>query len=245
MRATLLAAAYVDRTTMSGPAGRGTWNPDGADEPPDGRVFFPDWPRFTRADRASRFVLAASTLLPAALPADPARVAVILGSRSGCLDADRAFAASRADRALPSVYARTLPSTAGAELAILRGCRGPNLAIVQDAAPDLRAVAVAVAELAAGTCDAAFAGAYDAVGREPGSGWACLLLLGRAGLPGPATLDVVRAPSDASDAAPARSPLMDLVDFLYDPSAPLAFEVAACGAGSRLGLSFVRARGVP
>jgi len=245
MHATLLAAAYVDRTTMSGPAGRGTWNPSGADVPPDGRVFFPDWPRFTRADRASRFVLAASTLLPGALPADPARVAVVLGSRSGCLDADRAFAASRADRPLPSVYARTLPSTAGAELAILRGCRGPNLSLVQDAAPDLRAVAVAVAELAAGSCDAAFAGAYDAVEGEPGSGWACLLLLGRAGVPGPATLDVARTPSDACDAAPARSPLMDLADFLYDPSAPTAFDVAASGAGSRLALSVRRARGVP
>ena len=35
MHATLLAAAYVDRTTMSGHAGRGTWNPSGADVPPE------------------------------------------------------------------------------------------------------------------------------------------------------------------------------------------------------------------
>jgi hypothetical protein len=245
MRATLLAAAFVDRTRMSGPAGRDTWNPDGADVPPDGRVFFPDWPRFSRADRPSRFVLAASTLLPADLPGDPSRIAVVLGSRTGCLDADRTFAASRADRPLPSVYSRTLPSTPGAELAILRGLRGPNFAIVQDAAPGLRAVAAAISELSSRNCAAAIAGEFDAVAGEPGSGWACLLLLGRPDLSGPATIRVVRTPTDACDAVPPRSPLMDLVGFLYDPAAPTAIDVKACGAGSRLVLSVARERGTP
>lgn len=245
MLATLLAAAFVDRIGMSGPRGCETWNPDGADVPPDGRVFFPDWPRFSRADRPSRFVLAASTLLPADLPADPSRIAVVLGSRTGCLDADRMFAVSRAERPLPSVYSRTLPSTPGAELAIRRGLRGPNHAIVQDAAPGLRAVAAAMAEIASGACDAAIAGEYDAVAGTPGSGWACLLLLGRPDLPGPATIRVARTPSGACDAVPARSPLMDLIDFLYDPDAPPACEIAVRGAGSRLELSVVRERGAP
>ncbi len=243
MRATLLAAAFVDRTATVGPDGRRIWNPGGEDVPPDARSFFPDWPRFSRADRPSRFVLAASTLLPAKLLAAPSCVAVMLGSRTGSLDADRAFVASCADRPLPSLYSRTLPSTPGAELAILRGCHGPNCAFVQDAAPGMRAVAAAIAELDADRCDAAIAGEYDAVEGTPGSGWACLMLLGRWSLSGPATIEVIRTASDANDALPARSPLMDLVDFLYDPAAPPEREVASSGAGSRLALVARRKRG--
>lgn len=244
MKAALWAASYVNRTVMAGPLGLRTWNPGGTDVPPDGRVFFPDWPRFTRADRASRFVLAASTLLPP-VPEDPSRVAVILGSRTGCLDADRAFTASLGDRPLPATYARTLPSTAGAELAILRGLRGPNYTLVQDAAPDLLAVAAAVQELEAGRCDAAVAGAYDAVEGADGSGWACLLLLGRSTDPDAPSLMVTRTPTQDAESPRDGSPLIDLVEFLYDPATPPERRWSAVGAGSRLELAVERKRGAP
>jgi 3-oxoacyl-(acyl-carrier-protein) synthase len=188
------AAAFVNARTSGGPSGIRTWNPDGRDVPPDLATFFPEQPRMARLDRASRFVMAAASLLPGDLPMDPDRAAVVLGSNTGSLDADRVFAASLSERPLPAVYARTLPSIPAAELAIARRCRGPLMSLVQEGSPGILAIAVAVGEIASGRCTAALAGGYDAVEGMAGSGWAFLIVLGSTVSPKAACIDIRREP---------------------------------------------------
>lgn len=204
---------------------------------PDPRRFFPDQPRLARLDLPSRYVACAAGRLPAATPLRPEATAVILGSTAGCLDADLAFAASVADRPSPATYARTLPSTAGAELAILRGCRGPAFAIVQDGIPGMLALAAAAHEIAAGACDAAVAGEYDALSGPGGTGVAVLCLLGSEPAPDGRSrpLVVTRGPGDdppGEGRAPAGlRALADAFERL-PPDRPLRLEAA--GSGSRV-----------
>ncbi len=231
----LQAVATVDRQAFVGPRGTEAWNPEGYDVAPDPRRFFPDQPRLGRLDLPSRFVVCAAGLLPAPTPDRPDATAVILGTAAGCLDADRSFAASIAERPSPATYARTLPTTAGAELAILRGYRGPDFAIIQDGIPGLLAVAAAVQEIASGACEAAVAGEYDALSGPGGSGAATLCLLGSEpaadGRSRPVTL--TRAPAGANEAPTGLGSL--LVRFLDGPAnAPFALE--GTGSGSRVRL---------
>ena len=229
----LQAVATVDRRAFVGPRGTETWNPEGGDIAPDPRRFFPDQPRLGRLDLPSRFVVCAAGLLPAPTPDRPDATAVILGTTAGCLDADRAFAVSIAERPSPATYARTLPTTAGAELAILRGYRGPDFAIIQDGIPGLLAVAAAVQEIASGACEAAVAGEYDALSGADGSGAATLCLLGSEpagdGRSRPVTL--VRLPAGGRETATGLGPLVR--KFLEGP-ADTPFALVGTGSGSRL-----------
>jgi len=154
------AWAMVDRRDRSGPGGVVTWNEDGSRNAPDPRECFPDLDRPGRLDLPSRFVLSAAGLLPA-LPV-PLRetTAVVLGTATGCLAVDRDFAATLGGRPQPSLYARTLPTTAGAEVSRALGLRGPGLAVVQEASPGYQALVAAWQEVASSACDAALCGEY-------------------------------------------------------------------------------------
>ncbi len=228
----LHAVAIADRRILAGPDGIEAWNPDGSLAAPDPRRFFPDQPRLGRLDLPSRFVLCAAGLLPAVPPDPDGTTAVVLGSSTGSLDSDLAFAASIADRPSPATYARTLPSTAGAELAIVRGCRGPNFAIIQAGIPGLLALAAAVHEIASGPLDAfAFAGEYDAVSGEAGPGRAVLCLLGRR--PDPAGRS--RPVSIAREAAPMDGPgagLEALYGLFQEAPFDRSFVLEGTGTGS-------------
>jgi hypothetical protein len=233
----LQAVALVDRRDFVGPRGVETWNPDGADIAPDPRRFFPDQPRLGRLDLPSRFVVCAAGLLPAPTPDIPDATAVILGTTAGCLDADRTFAASVAERPSPATYARTLPTTPGAELAILRGYRGPDFAIIQNGIPGLLAMAAAVQEIASGACEAAIAGEYDALAGAGGAGSAVLCLLGS--LPaGDGRSRPVTLARRAADGDGGPTGLETLVPRFLDSPAGAPFALEGTGSGSLIRLEF-------
>ena len=169
--------AFVDAIEMRTLGSCSTWNPAGDQAAPP--AAFPGYARYQRMDLASRFVATAGTLLPPIPPSWAASTAVVLGTVDGSLDVDRAFAASiSTDRPAPALYARTLPSIPGAELATMLGLHGPNWSIVQRDEPVLLAIAAAHQEIVEGACAAAFAGGYGlSSAGDPGDRWAVLVLL--------------------------------------------------------------------
>lgn len=242
----LQAVSFVDRRDLGGPDGPRPWNPDGTQAAPDLKALHPDLARLSRLDLPSRYVLAAAALLPAPFPDVPADTAVILGSSTGSLDPDRAFAASMAARPMPSIYARTLPTTPGAELAILRGWRGPSFAVVQEGSPGLAALAAAIEEVAAGACQAAVSGQFDALGQPGGPGTAVLCALGSAPAPG-APSRPVTVSRRAPDPAVAPADLRSLYDSFRDvpPDRPFAVEGACAGQVIRVDLGPAVTRWLP
>lgn len=229
----LQAVAIADHEVFAGPRGIERWNLDGRDAPPDPRRFHPGQPRLGRLDLPSRYVVCAAGMLPSLPPDRAAATAVILGSTAGSLDADLAFAASVAERPSPATYARTLPSTPGAELAILMGYRGANFAIIQDGSPGLLALAAAVQEIAAGACEAAVAGEFDAVSGPGGPGAAVLCLLAAEPSQDGRSREITATREGAGEGGRVVD-LRALYTAFLDSPAP--FSMAATGSGSRLRL---------
>ncbi len=227
----LQAIAWVEQQVLAGPDGYESWNPDGHDVPPDPRRFFPDQPRLARLDLPSRYVICAAGLLPPPCPDMPDATSVILGSSTGSLDADLAFAKSINERPSPATYARTLPSTPGAELAILRGYRGANFAIIQDSSAGVAALVAAIHEVSAGSCEAAVAGEFGAVSGVGCSGFATLCILGSRPSPQGRSrqITVVREAS-GDDGPPAR--LDSLLKPFLDLPGSVEFDTTALMCGS-------------
>jgi len=267
MRSTLVyihGVAFVDTNDMGGPGGRRGWRKgEDSDSPPPGKLFFPHFPTFSRLDLPSRYVLGAGSLLPPIPRAQTTgfdRTAVILGTTTGSLDTDLKFAASVAG-GQPSgrLYARTLPSIPGAELAVRFGLNGPNFVIVQEGEPGLLALVAAIQEIRSGAAMAAVAGGFEAVQPTDRSGssvqaGAVLVLL--AGFPPAGTDDcyrvsVTRSPSSRS-AISSPHPLASLKRLyskLYDassandstaPHASNEFEIEGYAGGSLIRLSMSR-----
>jgi len=184
----LAATVLVDHRDRIGPEGASCWNPDGSRAAPDPREFFPDLDRPGRLDLPSRFVLAAGGLLPPLPESLRETTGVFLGSTTGCLSVDRDFAATLALRPQPSLYARTLPTTAGAEISRVLGLRGPGLAVVQEASPGWQALVAGWQEVAFGTCDAALCGEYHVPPPEDSPPWVVLALLVAVSLAAPGRL---------------------------------------------------------
>lgn len=123
------------------------------------KAFFPERPNrsFRRLDRLSQAaILAAEACGLDDLLEDACReeTATVLGSRSGCLEADLRFADSLAPGhdVQPAVFPYTLPSTCLGELAIRHRLSGPTLCLSGDPA---QAIDEALAMLAAGDAQAA------------------------------------------------------------------------------------------
>jgi len=150
-------------------------------------LFFDDFPQFGRLDLPSMYVLGAASLLPGVPAAISRETGVFLGSEHGCLDADVKFAASMSRRPAPRLFVRTLPSTPAAETAVRFGLMGPNECFVHDHGAEWTAIAAAVQSVESGSCCAAIAGGYEAVGPDVGDQgglWSALVLLGPSPLPG-------------------------------------------------------------
>ncbi|MBP7125786.1 hypothetical protein KBD49_05405 [Myxococcota bacterium] len=173
----LASTVMVDLRDRTGPGGTCRWNEDGTRAAPDPREFFPDLDRPARMDLPSRFVLAAGGLIPPLPKALRDATGVVLGTATGCLAVDRDFAATLALRPQPSLYARTLPTTAGAELSRALGLRGPGLAVVQETSPGYQALVTAWQEAASGACDAVICGEYHVPPADGTAPWVVLALL--------------------------------------------------------------------
>lgn len=239
----LQAVAWVNHRVLAGPDGYESWNPEGCDVPPDPRRFFPDQPRLARLDLPSRYVICAAGMLPPPCPDKPDATSVILGSSTGSLDADLAFARSIGERPSPATYARTLPSTPGAELAILRGYRGANFAVIQDLSAGMAALVAAIHEVSAGSCEAALAGEFGAVSGSGCSGFATLCILGSQPSPRGSSrpITVVR---EALDDGGSTARLDSLLKPFLDLPGSVKFDATAamCGSLVRIQCGPVQAR---
>lgn len=173
----LTAVAWVDHRDQGGPSGTSCWNPDGSRAAPDPRECFPGLDRPGRLDLPSRFVLAAGGMIPPLPEAIRESTGVVLGSTTGCLVVDRDFAATLASRPQPSLYARTLPTTAGAELSRVLGLKGPGLAVVQQQSPGYQALVAGWTEVAWGSCEAMICGEYQVPPADGSPPWVVLALL--------------------------------------------------------------------
>jgi len=212
----LHAVAFVDGEALGGPEGVRRWR-DETDRPhPSWRLFFDDFPAFGRLDLASRYVLGAASRLPPLPEAVARRTAVVLGSRSGSLDADLRFARSCASRPSGRLYARTLPSVPASEVAIRLGLQGSTLSLVQDADPGVLALAAAAQEVEVGGADAAVAGGYEA---DESGVWAVVCLLTATAPARTAGLQVTVARVSAGPEPPQETPgLRDLHGLVHGPT---------------------------
>ncbi|NOZ02309.1 MAG: hypothetical protein GXP54_10530 [Deltaproteobacteria bacterium] len=134
-----------------------------------------------RMDLASRYVLNAAARLASVPEELKDGTGVFMGSKNGCLDVDLRFAATLDGRPSPRLFARTLPSTPAAEVAVRFGFKGPNTSIVQDQCAGLLALLAAIQDMESGACSAAIAGEYDVVDPEldaaRGAQYAAVVLL--------------------------------------------------------------------
>lgn len=138
-------------------------------------------PRPGRSDLPTRYVIAAASVLLDVPGNAVDETGVFLGSANGCLDVDLRFAGTLDSRPSPRFFARTLPSTPAAEVAVRFGLRGPNTCLVQSENAGWLAVLAAVQEIEVGSCSEAVAGEYDAVDPElddRGMPYAALVHLG-------------------------------------------------------------------
>jgi len=159
----LHGVAFLDAQRLGDARGVRRWRGDGDPIQPPARLFFDDVASFGRFDLASRYVLGAASLLPEVPAVTAARTGVVLGSATGSLDVDERFAATVAERPVGRLYARTLPSVPGAEIAIRKGLQGPNFALIQEGGADVLALAAAAQEIALGGAEAMIAGGYEVV----------------------------------------------------------------------------------
>lgn len=153
--------AFVDAHSRGTLANTMIWNEDGTRTVPDIATFFPNNPGVSRTDTASRFLLAAGSLLPAIPPELLDDVAVVIGTNFGSLDADRRWVESLAQRPQPRIYARTLSSIPPAELSIFLQTRGPVLTLSGSVSVGFSALATACDLLALGHAKMAVAGMYE------------------------------------------------------------------------------------
>lgn len=157
-------------------------------------------PSTRRMDLPSRYVLEATQALSIPEGVQPGSTGVFLGSSSGCLDVDIRFSQTLDERPSPRLFARTLPSTPAAEIALRFGFRGPDTCFVQDEDAGWLALLAAVQEIEAGACATALAGEYDAV--DPGTAdrgdpFAVVFLLGDSPLAGRCPRSLELAPTTA------------------------------------------------
>jgi 3-oxoacyl-[acyl-carrier-protein] synthase-1/3-oxoacyl-[acyl-carrier-protein] synthase II len=128
--------------------------------------------RISRLDRASALVVTAVARALEAVPAlgstDPARVAVIVGTETGSLEANEVFDARRRERGARAVDPRRFPATSpnlpAGLCSIAFGFRGPSFAVEGGPRAAESARRVATALVAGGDADLAVAVLVDDVG---------------------------------------------------------------------------------
>ena len=235
-RVYLHAAAFLDGEHRGDLRGVDRWRaPDDPPHPP-ARAFFDDLLSLGRLDLASRYVLAASTLLPAVDDAQRERTGVILGSCTGSLDADRRFVASLAGRPAGRLFARVLPSVPAAEVAMRHGLCGPIFTVSQARDAERAALVAAAQAIQLGGASAVVTGGFEVVeGEGP---WVRLALL---------SSTPPRGPGYELTLAPGRSPQeLTSGEQLYDLAVvqrPERFELTCAVGGNVVQLRFRRVEG--
>ncbi len=63
---------------------------------------------------------------------DKTRIGLVIATSSGCLDVDKAYAASIADIASPALFVYTLPNIMLGEISIRHGLKGEQLCLVNE-----------------------------------------------------------------------------------------------------------------
>ncbi len=235
-RVYLHAAAFLDGERRGDLEGVRRWR--GPDDPPHppARAFFDDLLSLGRLDLASRFVLAASSLLPEVEDSWRERTGVILGSCTGSLDADRRFVASLAGRPAGRLFARVLPSVPAAEVAMRRGLCGPIFTVGQARDAEGAALVAAAQEIQFGGSRAVVTGGFEVVqGQRP---WVRLALLSSSPPAGPG-YELILAPG-RSPAEPSSG------EQLYDLAVvqrPERFALTCACGGNVVQLRFRRVEG--
>jgi hypothetical protein len=86
------------------------------------------YPKFFKMDMLSKVAfVAASIVLPEPITANSNHVAVVISSKSGCLEVDKKFDESRADIASPALFVYTLPNIMLGEICIAKGFKGEQM----------------------------------------------------------------------------------------------------------------------
>jgi len=86
------------------------------------------YPKFFKMDILSRVAFLATELLnPDVTDLDKNKIAVVLSTKSGCLEVDKKFEESRQNIASPALFVYTLPNIMLGEVCIRRGFKGEQM----------------------------------------------------------------------------------------------------------------------
>ncbi|PSK91935.1 hypothetical protein [Taibaiella chishuiensis] len=95
------------------------------------------YPKFFKMDLLSRVAFLATELLaPDVRATDKSKVAVALGSASGCIDVDKKYDESRKTLASPALFVYTLPNIMLGEICIRQGFKGEQVTTISEQ-PDI------------------------------------------------------------------------------------------------------------
>ncbi len=94
-----------------------------------------NYPKFFKMDLPSRTALIASELLGPYPGIDHDKTAVVITTRSGCIEVDKKFEESRQTVASPALFVYTLPNIMLGEICIRQGFKGEQICLV-DESPD-------------------------------------------------------------------------------------------------------------
>lgn len=92
-----------------------------------------NYPKFFKMDILSRVAFLATELLnPDLTELDKGKIAVVLSTKSGCLEVDKKFEASRKEIASPALFVYTLPNIMLGEICIKNGFKGEQMCTIED-----------------------------------------------------------------------------------------------------------------